>query len=339
MKTHLLIEKYSTHYKLSKPVLTGSGIPGTFDAMAVDCPFVFYHNDQFYMMYVGFDGIGYQTGLAVSNDLIHWESQGPILKRDENVGWDRVGAAGTWILKSTNSLWELPRLQKVSGKYWMVYHSYPEQGYEEGPAQIGLAWTEDENLLKWNRLSEPVFSWKDGADWENGGLYKACLIKNEGIYYLFYNAKNAKPRAWKEQIGVAKSSDLRNWERFCKNPVVKVSEGRWDSQFCADPYVARDGERWLMFYYGYNRRHAQDGIALSDNLLDWVKHPDPILTNGQAGEIDHFYAHKPSMLYYQGILYHFYCASRKYREGDAAKNLWDEFRTITFASSKPVNVI
>jgi len=175
------IERYFTPYKYGKPVLTGSGIDGAFDSHAVDCPFVFSHNNKFYMMFVGFDGKGYQTGLAVSSDLIHWEKLGVILKREEHNGWDKTGAAGTWILKSTNNLYDLPTIKKVDGKYWMVYHSYPEEGYEEGSAQIGLAWTTDENLLEWHRLPEPIYSWKDGDEWEKGGLYKACLIEHENI--------------------------------------------------------------------------------------------------------------------------------------------------------------
>jgi len=77
-----IIEKYRTPYKLGRPVLTGSGVEGTFDSKAVDCPFVFCHNGLFYMMYVGFDGTGYQTGLASSTDLIHWIKKGVILKRE-----------------------------------------------------------------------------------------------------------------------------------------------------------------------------------------------------------------------------------------------------------------
>lgn len=332
------IKDLLTPYKLGKPVLTGSGIPNTFDYLAVDCPFVFCHQDKFYMMYVGFDGIGYQTGLAVSHDLVHWDTKGAILKREDNVGWDRIGAAGTWILKDTNSLWEEPTLLKYDGRYWMIYHSYPEEGYETGPAQIGLAWTKDEDLLEWHRLPEPIFSWKDGLEWERGGLYKGCLIRHEGSFYLFYNAKNAKEGNWLEQIGLASSPDLINWKRCDKNPLIKVSEGEWDSKFCADPYVVKDGERWLTFYYGFNNKHAQDGIAFSHDLFHWEKYHRPILTNGKEGELDSKYAHKPSMLYHDGVLYHFYCACRKYKDGDAVKSLWDEFRTITFASSKQINI-
>ena len=71
-------------YKYGEAVLTGSGIEGTFDRLAVDSPFVFQHNGHFYMMYIGFDGIGYQTALAISEDLIHWTHLDVILKRGSN---------------------------------------------------------------------------------------------------------------------------------------------------------------------------------------------------------------------------------------------------------------
>lgn len=330
------ISKYLTPYKLKKPVLTGSGIEGTFDSLAVDCPFVFYHNSKFYMMYIGFDGKGYQTGLAESTDLVNWTKKGAILKREEHAGWDRVGAAGTWIVKNTNDLYGLSTLKKIDNKYWLVYHSYPEAGYEEGAAKIGLAWTDDEELMVWHRLPEPVFSWEDGDDWDKGGLYKACLIEHKGVYYLYYNAKNKTYGPWVEQTGIATSADMLHWKRHGNNPVVRVSDG-WDSVFCSDPCVVRDDANWLMFYFGFNYHHAQEGIAVSNDMLHWEKYPNPILHSGTEGELDEIHAHKPSIIYNNGILYHFYCACRKYREGDQSKNLGNEFRCITVATSKPVS--
>ncbi len=329
------ISKYLTPHKLGKPVLTGTGESGTFDSMAVDCPFVFFHQNQFHMLYVGFDGIGYQTGLAVSDDLINWKRKGIILKREAHVNWDRVGAAGTWILKETNNLFEMPILKKVGGKYWMIYHSYPDEGYENGPAQMGLAWSEDENLLEWHRLPDPVFSWKNGDDWDKGGLYKGCLIEHRNTYYLFYNAKNNTYASWVEQTGVAISKDMINWERYKGNPVLKIQEDTWESKFCSDPCVLSDGAQWLMFYFGFDGKHAQDGIAFSKDLLHWEKNPEPILRHGNPGELDEIHAHKPSIIYYNNILYHFYCACRKYRQGDLTKN-GNEFRCITVATSKPL---
>ena len=325
---------YETPYKLGRPVLAPSGVEGAYDALAVDCPFVFYHRGKFHMLHIGFDGVGYQTGLAESDDLVNWTRKGVILARNErDSGWDNVGQAGTWILKESNELRGLPTLRKVDNKYWMIYHSYPGTGYEAGPAEMGLAWTEDEELLEWHRLPQPIFSWRDGKAWERGGLYKACLIEVDGVYYAFYNAKNAEER-WTEQIGAAKSTDLVHWERIEANPVLRVSPGSWDSQFVSDPCVVRDGEHWLMFYFGYDLNHAQGGLAVSRDLVHWRKLEHPILRHGGEGELDETHAHKSSVIYHNETLYHFYCAVRPRKEGDPA-NYGSSFRCITVAASRP----
>ena len=91
----MIIDHLITPFKYGKPVLTGSGVEGTFNSRAVDCPTVFRHNGQFYMMYFGFDGTGYQTALAVSDDLLHWTHRTVILPRGSKRGWDSVGMGAT----------------------------------------------------------------------------------------------------------------------------------------------------------------------------------------------------------------------------------------------------
>lgn len=329
------IQKYLTPYKYPKPVLCGSGIKGNFDECAVDIPFVFRHQEQFYMLYTGFDGKGYQSALATSSDLIHWNYKGIVLKRREDTDrWDKIGGAATWIIKESDSLWEVPELKKIDGKYWMVYHSYPGIGYEAGPAKISLAWTQDEELLCWNFLDEPVFSFRQGKEWENGGLYKACIVWNKDRWCMFYNAKDGKER-WTEQTGVAYSKDLFHWERYEQNPVLRTDTNSWDERFVSDPYIVRDGDTWVNFYFGYGRGHAQEGLALSKDLLLWDKVSEPILTPGKEGSIDSGHAHKASILYYEGILYHFYCGTRPWQDGDVT-SAQGEFRTICLATSKPM---
>lgn len=332
------IQKYLTPFKYKDPVLTGSGIKGAFDEQSVDIPFVFRHQERFYMLYTGFDGKGYQSALAVSDDLKNWEPKGVILGREkESSRWDKIGAAATWIIKESDNLYDTPTLKKVDGKYWMVYHSYPSSGYEEGPAEIGLAWCEDEELMNWHRLDNPVFSWKDGAEWESGGLYKACIIRHDEKWYMFYNAKNREPR-WVEQTGAAVSEDLLHWKRLAEEPLLKITKDAWDGRFVSDPYIVKDEDIWLNYYFGHNVGHAQEGLALSENLTDWIKMEKPIITHGEVGEIDETHAHKASIFYYEGVLYHFYCAARPFKEGDRTK-IYEEFRTIAVAASKPVLLI
>jgi len=329
------IERYLTPYKWGRPVLTASGAEGAFDRHAIDCPFVFRHRNRFYMMYVGFDGIGYQTALAVSDDLLAWRHLAVILRRGERAGWDETNVAGTWLLRD-NELHGPGTLKKWNGKYWMAYHAYPGTGYEEGSAKIGLAWTEDEDLLVWHRLEAPILTPEEGGDWERGGLYKECLLEHEGMFYLFYNAKNHNDGRWIEQTGLATSRDLLVWRRYEGNPVLRVTPEAWDSGFVSDPCVLRDGGTWVMYFFGYNYKKAQEGLALSDDLLHWRKHPEPIIRTGSDGELDSTFAHKPSILSHNGVLYHFYTASRPPRDKDPYVNVFPEFRTITVATSKPL---
>lgn len=324
---------YLTPYKYGFPVLTGSGQLDSFHQKSVDIPFVFWHNGQFYMMFVGYDGIGYQTGMAVSDDLLHWETKGVILPRDHAGRWDSVGCAGTWIIKESNSLKETPTLKKIEGRYWMVYHSYPDKGYEAGPAKIGLAWCEDESLMEWHKLPDPVFSWEDGEAWEQGGLYKACILSIKNKYYMFYNAKTQDER-WIEQTGLAVSDDLFHWIRHDGNPILKVTDGSWDSKFVSDPYIVEDQGKYLNYYFGYDYEHAREGLAFSEDLIHWEKWKEPIIPNGAYGSIDAIHAHKASILWYNGILYHFYTAVMEADE-TSATNMNGEFRCITVAASVP----
>ena len=72
----------ATPFKVNRLVVSASGKPGAFDEKSVDCPFVFRHGGRFYMTFVGFDGTGYQTGLASSANLLDWKPEGLILGRD-----------------------------------------------------------------------------------------------------------------------------------------------------------------------------------------------------------------------------------------------------------------
>ncbi|QGR00302.1 hypothetical protein EHS13_29555 [Paenibacillus psychroresistens] len=335
------VEHLATPHKWGRQVVQGSGIAGSFDEKGVDCPFVFYHNDLFHMMYIGFNGEGYQTALATSSNLIDWEFQGLMLERSETSHWDHVGAAGSWILLESADLYTLPKLKKIDNKYWMIYHAYPQVGYESGGAVMGLAWCEDELLLNWHRLEQPVFTYEQGAEWEQGGLYKCCVIEAQDQYWMFYNAKEKAEWPWKEETGVAVSEDLIHWTRTEENPLMTVKDDSFFSQYYSDPCIKHDGQRWVNFGFGFDGKHAQGALALSNDLLHWDSLPEPWIPIGGPGELDEIHAHKSSVIYWQDTLYHFYCACRPAKTGDPAtieyNDNYREFRCITVATSKKLD--
>src|SRR5215472_6694322 len=137
---------YASPFKYGKLVLSASPDKAAFDSRSVDCPFVFQNDGLFYMTYIGWDGTGYQTGLASSSDLLQWRKLGLILARDPSSPITRYNVAMNWILREP-ALRSPGRLRKLGGRFLGVYHAYPNSGYESGPAVIGLCWSQD--LMHW----------------------------------------------------------------------------------------------------------------------------------------------------------------------------------------------
>ena len=317
-------DRLLTPYKYGRLVLSASGEPQAFDSRSVDCPFAFRHRGRFYMTYTGFDGTGYQTGLASSRDLIAWHKEGAILRRDPTSPVAKYNVSLNWILRE-NDIRSPGELKRARGRYLGVYHAYPEAGLEQGPAVIGLAWSTD--LFHWT-LDPPCLRPEDGAAWERGGLYKPCLVEDAGTYYLLYNAKDAAPR-WREQTGVATSTDLKTWKRYAANPIIRNGpQGSPDERFASDPCVLRDGRQWALFYYGLDAKGAaRDLLATSPDLFHADKCAQVLVDVGAPGSVDDRYAHKPSVIAHQGDLYHFYCA--------VTVQSGHEIRGISVARSRP----
>ena len=87
---------------------------GEFDSHAVDAPFLFAAEGRYWMTYIGWDGIGYRTGLASSDDLLAWRKEGLILDRGPAGSPTQYNAALTCILRD-NELFGAAALRRVNG--------------------------------------------------------------------------------------------------------------------------------------------------------------------------------------------------------------------------------
>jgi len=342
---------FRTPYKYPRLILSATGRKGDFDQRSIDDPIVFFANGAFQMLYIGWDGIGYQTGLARSTDLLYWTRTALVAPRDPAAKYTKYNLALSSILRD-KQLRSRGEAIKVNGKYLGAWNAYPSAGYEEGAAVIGLATSDD--LLHW-QLTEPILTPQDGASWEHGGLYRPDLLLDRGTYYLYYNAKTdtlppSESGGWHEQTGVATSSDLKTWVRYKQNPIVPngprgsatypatnpisatqppTPDAR-DSRFASNPFVVQNGRDYAMFYYGFRYQRpgrACEMLALGANPYTFVKSPEILIDTGAPGAIDETFAHKPSVITHEGVLYHFYCAvSGQYP---------NEVRGIAVARSQP----
>ncbi|MGC8890840.1 MAG: hypothetical protein ACP5PC_09170 [bacterium] len=244
------MEELLRRYKLKRPVLAPTGKVGDFDSKEVDCASIIVKDNIFYMFYAGWDGKVNRIGIAKSEDLIHWERIGLILDIEERGSWGSGSISGPYIYHE-------------DGTFYLFYVGFPKIGYENGPGAVGLATSKD--LVNWiKHPSNPILKNVPGGPWERGGLYKPCVIKVDDLYYLFYNAKDREESPWHERIGLAFSKDFLYWEKYKGNPVLDNGpEGTWDSITVGDPYIVKFDDTWYMFYYGFDGKKAQDGVAIS----------------------------------------------------------------------------
>ena len=103
---------------------------------------------------------------------------------------------------------------------------------------------------------------------------------------------------WIEQMGLAISGNLLDWRRHPHNPVVQVTPGGYDEKFVSDGKVFRDGDHWVMFYFGVGRGGAHIMMAFSRDLSHWTVDPEPICkAGGNPSGLDKKYAHKISLVW------------------------------------------
>ncbi|WP_327581555.1 hypothetical protein OHA25_37000 [Nonomuraea sp. NBC_00507] len=316
-----------TPHKAGRLLVEPSWQAGRFDSLFVDCPFVCSDGGEYLMTYVGFDGIGYQTALSCSADLVTWSPGEVILPRDPDHPYRSYNAALTSIARD-NRLGSAGQVIWENGLAVGTYHAYPEPGMEAGAAVIGFCVSDD--LRTWKDTGS-VLRPQDGGDWERGGLYKSWLLRHDGLYYCFYNAKNRTYDGWREQIGYAVSPDLERWERGGL-VVPHGGPGAFDERFASDPCVLRDGDWWVMFYFGLSfDGHARESYAVSRDLRTWRKSGEILVDVGPPGSADDTYAHKPAVISRGGLPYHFYTAVRRCDPFPVGEHTMTERRGISLA--------
>jgi predicted GH43/DUF377 family glycosyl hydrolase len=280
----------------------------------IDCPTVFRMNGHWYMVFVSIrDGIGYQTELASSDDLLHWKRLGKVLPFSGK-GWDQW-QANAGIALSDHTWGGTAAWQPYKGKYWATYVGGAKQGYEPDPLSMGVAWTTTPTqVTSWQRYEgNPVLSpaQPDARAFEAKTTYKSDVIwdreKKLGYpFVMFYNGKQQGGNGH-EAIGMAVSDDMLHWRRMGDGPVIyNESKGRWS--ISGDPQITRMGDLWVMFYFGaFWKPKAFDTFAASTDLVHWTKWTGADLI-APSEPYDSDFAHKPWVVKVDGVVYHFYCA-------------------------------
>jgi beta-galactosidase len=304
----------------------------------MDCPTVFREGKSWYMSYLvyngkeGRDGRGYETWLAESPDLLHWKTLGRILSFKEK-GWDN-NQRGGYISLIDHAWGGSYKAQTYAGKHWMSYIGGDTPGYELGMLKIGIASTGKpvNQAHEWTTLDKPVLSPQDPDNswWESLTQYKSNVIwdktnKLGAPFVMFYNAGGINPqtKVKGERIGIALSNDMLHWKRYAGSPVINHEGG-----ITGDAVIQKMGDLYVLFYFSAfrpgNLHKSFNNFACSYDLIHWTDWTGEELIV-PSEKYDNLFAHKSSVVKYEGVVYHFYCAVDK-----------DNQRGIAVATSKPL---
>jgi predicted GH43/DUF377 family glycosyl hydrolase len=304
--------------EIETPYKYGLVLTPTDPSKKMDCPSVFRKGNKWYMTYIVFDGRGYETWLAQSDNLLDWKIKGRIMSFSDSSDWDHNQKAGYIALQDHvwggSYAWE-----KYDDKYWMSYFGGKKTGYEAGLLSIGMAFTSrDPSVVhEWKRVDKPVLMSTD-ADvrwWENSTMYKSSVIWDKSKltghpFVMYYNARgdSLNPGRGAERIGMAVSDDMTHWKRFGNNPVVNHHKG-----ISGDAFLQKIDDVWIMFYFGAfwkERSGAFNRFACSYDLVNWTDWlGEDLITPSEP--YDERFAHKSFVVKHEGVVYHFYCAVNK----------------------------
>lgn len=188
---------------------------------------------------------------AYSNNLIDWYPANdgyPILTSDDfkNTSWAGENILGEQIQTPYSS-----DLLSFEGKWYLFLY-----GYKNGKRQIGLAISDSTVLGPYTILKDPIVANGDKRSWDENACLSARVTQYNNKFIMFYNAINRKDE---EQLGVAWSNDLINWEKYEKNPILSNNTAWRSCDKVAEPnYVEYRNDTIFLMVLG--AKSFNDGL-------------------------------------------------------------------------------
>ena len=280
---------------LNNPVLAGDA---PYDSGGVFLPTVLKEGGSYRMWYtgVGNDDVE-RIAYATSPDGVTWTKQGVVLSPDQNWegsavsapsvikdggayklwydgrdsnGVTRIGYAhsadgvhwtknGNWVLAPSGS-WDAayvaaPSVLKVNSTFNMWY-----SGSDKTTSRIGHA-TSVDGVTWYVDPANPVLDIGAPGSWEWLHVSSPRVLALRSEYFMWYSGSSLPTSA---EIGLATSTDLRNWTRQGK-VIPRGTAGSFDAYRVANAAVLVDGTQFKIWYSAMDASSAYTlGYATAD---------------------------------------------------------------------------
>lgn len=186
------------------------------------------------------------------------------------------GGVGEWDERGIERMAVL----RVAQNDWRMW--YEGRGSDDG-LRIGLATSEDG--VEWKKsAANPVL--EGTMDWEGDRVSPTSALFIDGLFYLYYWAPgHITPPAIKH-IGLAVSEDGISWIK--KGIVLTADPAILDESpatggtgvDAGKVFYIREENRWYMIFAGFGPHGSWNGLAESDDGIQWKKVKAPLLKGG-----------------------------------------------------------
>ena len=303
------IEKSLTHLQVLEPVVIQPMAPQASSATLTVCK----EGEPT----CGFDSVQAAIDAASNGDLIKVAegvyTENLIISKTvtfeggyESLGWTRnVSIHETVINGSANQTvigdWDgdqlgVPTVISDTDRYRIWY-----EGYNDGTSEYSLGMAESQDGISWTKyIGNPVLTpTNDLRDWD--GLYRThvAVLKEGGVYEMWYSGAVWPPDWQPWQTGYATSTNGIDWNIYPGNPVLPVGDlGNWDEWEAANPTVIKDDSIYKMWYHSCSGDNTicSIGYATSTNGIDWAKYGGNPVLLGDNGAWDENKVTQPSVL-------------------------------------------
>jgi hypothetical protein len=245
------IKDPSKIFELSDSPIIDIGKLGSFDDNGVSPTCIITHDSKKYLYIMGWNKgskvrAAEVSGLAISIDngkTYQRYSHAPVIDRTDDEPYTILVISSIII---ENGIW---RMWYDSADYWI----------NENLPRYNIKYAESTDGIHWKR--EGIVS-VDYKCKEESRVSRASIIKNEGIYKMWYCYAIGSDGY---KMGYAESIDGYQFKRMDHKVGIELSETGWDSEMICYPNVFKHKEKIYMIYCGNGYGRTGFGYATLEN--------------------------------------------------------------------------
>lgn len=220
---------------------------------------------------------------------------GLVLKPTGGTGFD------SQMVESPSIIWD-----DAKNQYIMVYTAYNSNNVGS------IGWATSSDLTNWNSQGQLFKNSGNPANGDKNGCTGPCLVKYDGIYYLFYLGLNGEGYEGSPiNLCLAVSSDLQSWT-YKGILIAPTSDIPWISNTIYHPNPMKIGNHWFIFFNANGTIDGEaaerTGFAYSTKIDGpYTVDPDRISKFAEdVGNHSNIQCGDPSIFKLNGLYYMFY---------------------------------